>query len=368
MQDQLLVDAVPGARQGDATRPTFIAPILAVYLVSRLILLGVLLDIYGPHRTILGLAGIWDGTHYLRIAAHSYPTVVTPHGSSVIAFFPLYPLLVRGIAQMFGNNWAMAGAILSFATGALACLSVGALTRDRAGARTGVRAGWLVALAPGAAFLSPAYAEGLAISLCAIALIMLDRRMFVAAGVIGALATATSPLALPIVVAAGWGAWHSKRRKAWIAPILASSGFVSYCLYLWAHVGTPFAWFDAERIGWGRHHFDLFAPVQWFTTWSGVTIVETLCVVAALGGMWAMRRARVPGTWWAFTLPFLASVVFDSALWLTPRLLLSAFTLVAAIAIVLDAKRFRMLVVSSTVLMELVSVAYVSMPGFIYKP
>jgi len=367
VQDQLVVDSVPGASQARATRSTFIAPILNVYLVSRLIVFGVLLDIYGLHRTIIRLTGIWDGTYYLRIAAHGYPTVVRDHGSTVIAYFPLYPLLVRSTGPLVDNNWVMSGAIVSLVTGAIACLAVGALARDRAGTQTGVRAGWLVALAPGAAFLSPAYAEGLAISLCAMALILIDRRRWLAAGVIGALATATAPLALPIVVAAGWGAWRARERYAWIAPILASSGFISYCLYLWVHVGTPFAWFNAERNGWG-HHFDLLAPFQWFTTWSGVTLVETLCVAVALGGLWLMHRARVPGTWWAFTLPFLASVMFDSALWLTPRLLLSAFPLVAGAAIVLTGKRFRMLLASSAMAMVLVLVAYTTFSGFVYRP
>ena len=50
-----------------------------------------------------------------------------------------------------------------------------------------------VALAPGAAFLSPAYAEGLAISLCALALVMLGRRRWLLAGVVGAFATISLP-------------------------------------------------------------------------------------------------------------------------------------------------------------------------------
>jgi hypothetical protein len=365
--DQLLVDAVPGASQANATRSTFFAPILGVYLASRLIILGVLLDIYGPHRSIIQLAGIWDGNSYLKIAAHGYPAVVRGHGSSLIAYFPLYPLLVRVAGPLVGDNWVVAGATVSLLAGAIACLSVGAMARDRAGTQAGVRAGWLVALAPGAAFLSPAYAEGVAISLCAIALILIDRRRWLAAGVIGGLATAAAPLALPIVVAAGWGAWRARERQAWIAPILASSGFVSYCLYLWVHVGTPFAWFNAERNGWG-HHFDLFAPLQWFTTWSGVTLVETLCLAVALGGVWVMHRAHVPGTWWAFTLPFLASVIFDSALWLTPRLLLSAFPLVAGAAIVLTGKRFQILLASSAAVMALVVIGYTSFAGFVYRP
>ena len=81
-----------------------------------------------------------------------------------------------------------------------------------------MRAGWLMAVAPGAAFLSPAYAEGLAISLCAVVLLMLDRRRWLAAGVIGALATATSPLALPIVVAGAWAAWRSRSADGMESP------------------------------------------------------------------------------------------------------------------------------------------------------
>jgi hypothetical protein len=226
-----------------------------------------------------------------------------------------------------------------------------------------------MAVAPGAAFLSPAYAEGLAVALCAAALIMLDRRRWLAAGVIGALATAASPLALPLVAAAAWSAWRSRQAQAWKAPVVASLGFVSYCLYLWARMGTPFGWFDAERAGWAGHHVDLLAPVSWFAKSPGITLVELCCAVIAGAGLWAMHRARVPGTWWAFTLAFLASIVFDGGLWLTPRLLLSAFPLVPAAAIAVRSERFRALMGVSAVVMILVLVAYTQKTtGFVYQP
>ena len=368
MRDQVLIEATGGPGLRRARRSTFVARILAVYLASRLILLGVVLDVFGLHQAITRLSGIWDGAYYLQIAAHGYPTVLTHHQSSVVAFFPLYPLLVRVVAPAVGGNWAVSAIVVSFVAGAAACVAVGGLARARAGTQAGERAGWLFALAPGAAFLSPAYAEGLAIALCAVALLMLDRRRWLVAGLVGGLATAASALALPIVGAALWAAWRAGPRRAWIAPVLCSWGFISYCLYLWAHVGTPFGWFDAERWGWGGHHFDLFAPIRFFTTWSGATLVESLCMAGAVVGLWAMRRARVPGTWWAFTVPFLASVVFDAALWLTPRFLLSVFALLTATAIVVDDRRFRILVVFSAAAMVLVLVAYVSFPGFVYKP
>jgi hypothetical protein len=284
------------------------------------------------------------------------------------AFFPLYPLLVRAMAPLVAHDWIGAGLVVSFLTGAAACLAVGALARDRFGTDVGVRAGWLVGVAPGAAFLSPAYADGLAIALGAVTLVMLDRRRWLAAGLVGAFATAASPLALPIVIAAAWAAWRSKQGGAWIAPVVASAGFGSYCLYLWAHMGTPFGWFDAERVGWSGHHVSVFAPAHWFTSWSGITLVETCCVVLALGGLCAMRRARVPVTWWVVVGAVLVTVIFDWALWLTPRLLLDAFPLVPAAAVVVHPTRVRFVLASSAAVMVLVLVAYVRFPGVVFQP
>ena len=368
MRDQLVQDteAHSGLRRPLAS--TFAARILAVYLLSRLVVFGVLLDAFGRSATITRFARIWDAKYYLQVAAHGYPTVLSAR-QPLAAFFPLYPLMVRVVAPLFGHDWVASGLVVSLLTGAAACLAVGALARDRAGDETGVRAGWLVAVAPGAAFLSPAYADGLALALCAGALLMLDRRRWVAAGLLGALATAASPLAVPIVIAAAWAAWRSGRRQAWLAPVLASSGLGSYFLYLWVHMGTPFGWFDAERVGWqGQHRFNLFSAVAWFTSWSGITLVETVCIVLAAAGLWAMRRARVPGTWWVFIIPFLASVVFDSGLWLTPRLLLTAVPLVPAAAIVVQGKHYRTLLAASVVVMLVVLVAYVRFPGFVFEP
>ncbi len=367
MVDQVLVDAEAQAGPTRARPSRFATPILAVYVVTRLLVFGVLLDAFGGNGTITRFARIWDAKYYLHIAAQGYPTVLTAR-RPFAAFFPLYPLLVRSMVPLVAHDWVAAGLVVSFLTGAAACLAVGALARDRFGTDVGVRAGWLVAVAPGAAFLSPAYADGLAIALGAVTLIMLDRRRWVVAGLVGAFATAASPLALPLVIAAAWAAWRSTQRRAWVAPVLASSGFVSYCLYLRVHMGTPFGWFDAERVGWSDHHFSLLSPVRWFATWSGITLVETCCVVLAIGGLWAMRRARVPATWWIVVVAVLLSVVFDWALWLTPRFLLDTFPMVPAAAMVVEGRRYRLVLAISAAVMVLVLVVYVRFPAVVFQP
>jgi hypothetical protein len=349
-------------------RSRFASRILLAYGASRLLVLGVVVDLFGVHAPIGKLAAVWDGRFYLQVAAHGYPTSV-PHSTSDIAFFPLYPLVVRAAAAVTGQDVAGAGILVSLLTGAAACLAVGALVREEAGDRAGVRAGWLLAFAPGAMFLSSAYAEGLAIALCAGALVMLGRGRWLLAGIVGGFATAASPLALPIVAAAAFAAWRVHTRRAWTAPILTCAGVGSYFVYLWAHTGTPFAWFDAQRLGWGQH-FSLGATWHWFATWSGITVVETISIGLAGFGLWAMAKARVPGPWWVYTVVLLGSILFGAAFWMTPRLVLSVFPLTGALAMALRPERFRVVLVGSGMLMVVVLAAYTtpSLVGFVFRP
>lgn len=349
-------------------RPRFASRVLLAYGASRLILLGAVVDLFGVHAPVGKLVGLWDGRYYLQVAAHGYPTSVS-HASSDIAFFPLYPLVVRAAAALAGQDVAVAGMVVSLLAGAAACLAVGALVRHEAGAEAGVRAGWLMAFAPGAVFLSPAYAEGLAIALCAGALVMLDRGRWLAAGITGALATAASPLALPIVAAAAFAAWRAHDRRAWTAPVLSGAGVGSYFVYLWVHTGTPFAWFEAQRLGWGQH-FSLLATGHWLVTRPGIAVVETISIALAVFGLRVMAKAGVPGTWWVFTVVLLGSILFGAGSWMTPRLLLSLFPLAGALAIGLRPERFRVVLVGSGILMVVVLVAYTTpaLAGLVFQP
>jgi hypothetical protein len=370
-----LVDRRLDPESGPAPkRRSYLAPrILLAYGASRLVVLGIVVDLFGVHVPAATFAGLWDGRYYLAVAAHGYPTSVS-HTHSDIAFFPLYPLVVRGAAALVGQNVAVAAILVSLLTGAAACVAVGALVRDVAGRgvageEAGVRAGWLMAFAPGAMFLSPAYPEGLGITLCAGALVMLGRRRWLVAGLLAGLATAASSLMLPIVAAAAWAAWRARTRRAWMAPVLACAGVGSYFLYLWVHTGTPFAWFDAQRLGWGQH-VSLLAAWHWLFFGPGIAVVETISIALAIAGLWAMGNARVPSTWWVYTVALAGSILFGAGLWMTPRLLLSLFPLSGALALGLRPERFRVVLVGSGVLMALAVAAYTtpSLARFVFQP
>ena len=95
---------------GKDTRSSGLLFVLAVYGVSRLFYLvaGAVFANYvpaGPFHWLtpdvpLGRLNVWahwDGAWYSQIAAEGY----TNHAST--AFFPLYPLLVRSFAELFGG-------------------------------------------------------------------------------------------------------------------------------------------------------------------------------------------------------------------------------------------------------------------------
>ena len=94
--------------------------ILGWWALSRVVTLGAFLALHqtGPHgylgaqfyRSPLGLLGAWDGVWYQRVAAHGY--LLIPGRQSDTAFFPLYPILLRGL-HAFELPYTAAGAIIS---------------------------------------------------------------------------------------------------------------------------------------------------------------------------------------------------------------------------------------------------------------
>ncbi len=101
-----------GGRQGEARRERRIPFVLAVYGASRLfyLLAGALLARVVPVGQLLpdharrapGRLNIWahwDGVWYSQIATEGYAA----HAPASTAFFPLYPLLMRSFAEVFGG-------------------------------------------------------------------------------------------------------------------------------------------------------------------------------------------------------------------------------------------------------------------------
>jgi hypothetical protein len=91
---------------------------MATMAVSRFVVLGALFVASLVHDDgVRDSLGMWDAHWYELIAQDGYPRNVYGHDGQPVglfAFFPLYPLLVRGVHAISPFNWSDAASIVSF--------------------------------------------------------------------------------------------------------------------------------------------------------------------------------------------------------------------------------------------------------------
>jgi hypothetical protein len=125
---------------------------------------------FGPVGDLLAApAARWDASWYLVIAHYGYRPQLGPFTSARDAFFPLYPLAMRLVADL-GPGPVVAGVLVSLAALGGALYGVHRLTTLELGSGPeGVRAAGLavalLAFAPMAFFLSAVYSESLYLAL-----------------------------------------------------------------------------------------------------------------------------------------------------------------------------------------------------------
>ena len=213
----------------------------------------------------LGAFTWWDGWWYTGIAEDGYSYAAGKQSS--VAFFPAYPLLMRA-GRLFGLHPALAGFVVTLAAGAAAVVLFVRWCEPRLGRRAALHALAVLLLYPCSLYLAgTVYAEALFVALVVAAFVLLENDRPWAAGLVAAVATATRPLGVALVV----GLWlralelrpEADRHRRW-GVLLVPAGLVAYCVYLWARFGDPFAFVAAEG-GWGQAPgWATWLKVTWF--------------------------------------------------------------------------------------------------------
>jgi hypothetical protein len=348
------------------------SPVL-IYCCTRLVIYAVAgVDVLLTHRSLPGQLSGFDGQWYLRLAGDGYPATAVP-GKSTLGFLPLYPLVIRGLADVLDVSLPVAGLLISFAGGLVAALLVRRLAAIWWGERTARRAVLVFCLFPGSVVFSMAYSEGLTLPLVLGCLLALRSDRWLLAGVAAALASAVEPAALilfPVCLAvsarhlrvAGWR--DRQARLSLVAPLLAPSGLGAFALFLWVRTGTPFASYQAQHSGW--HQGDPFAllnqPVArrllahpgtlWShllnpSLWNG--LLGTVFLVCALVALARVRHELTPGVMlWTCGVGVLT---LWSVMSLTnARMLLIAFPAVIVWARALTGRRFQLFLAAEALL------------------
>jgi hypothetical protein len=195
----------------------------------------------------------WDSGWYFDIARRGY--YFREGGQSSIAFFPLYPMLVRALAWPFGGTdralWT-AGIAISVACFWLALAVLHRFTERTFGDREAARRTVLyVAVFPFSYFLTQVYTESLFLLLAVAAVACAASSRWTAAGVLGALVALTRPngvlIAVPLGLMALAGGVRCPAflgRAAAIALVPAGLGL--FCAYAARLTGDPLAWLHAQ--------------------------------------------------------------------------------------------------------------------------
>ncbi|MDP9068258.1 MAG: hypothetical protein M3N53_07935 [Actinomycetota bacterium] len=207
---------------------------------------------------LIGVSWQWDGYWYFNIITEGYSWHPGMHSN--VAFFPLFPMLVRLIADIFsGVNIFTLGVMVNHVIFFFALIAVWFYAEGKAGAQVAGRSVLLLSVFPTAFFFAAAYSEAVFLLMSASCLALLHRRRYLLAASAGLFASLARPggalLLVPYVIEL-WRLRGDGVRLRDLAPKLAAaalipSGVALYALYLGSRFGEPFA-FSLAQEAWGR--------------------------------------------------------------------------------------------------------------------
>ncbi|QFR97862.1 hypothetical protein GBW32_19245 [Streptomyces tsukubensis] len=273
-----------GQRRRDRIRASLrrAAPALLAYTAVRLCgalvaLLACLILGLAPYDKLLEL---WDASWYQHIAAHGYGYEHISHRRHLVyrdlAFFPLYPGLVRALSAALPVSFPVAALLVSWVSGLAAAWGIHAVVERLRGRSTAIALVVLWAALPHAVVLSVPYSEALLTALAAWSLHALLSGRWIWAGALAALAGLSRPNGVAVAAAVGltglWVLWQRHRRAArgarspgsterppprpatarvWGGILLAPAGWVGYVLYVGARQGDVLGGYFAVQHDWG---------------------------------------------------------------------------------------------------------------------
>jgi len=199
----------------------------------------------------------WDSGWYWDIATRGY--YFRTDGQSSIAFFPLYPMLMRAAAAPFGGSAAatwIAGIAVALVAYLLALVAIHRFTERLFGSREAARRTVLyIAVFPWSLFLARVYAESVFLLTSVLAVSRAYGGRWWQAGLWGALATLTRPNGMLIGIPLALLALRDRPdvrvlASRWVTLVPIPVALAGFCAYAYRLTGDPFAWLSAQA-HWG---------------------------------------------------------------------------------------------------------------------
>ncbi|MET9114245.1 hypothetical protein ABZX38_08605 [Streptomyces longwoodensis] len=351
--------ARPGERAGrprtgrlslpPAARPY--VPPLVLYGVTKLVGLTIfacLLEYAGDYRKKEPRFGggahwwdvlqTWDGWWYLQVAEKGYDPrplqPLAPGGlftvqQNSVAFFPLYPGMVRGVSEVTGLGLYGSAILVSVLASFVAAAGIYAVVSTLAGTRAGTIAAGLWAVAPGAGVEWAVYSESLFVAIATWACWCVMTKRWLAAGLLAFFAGLNRPTSAALIGAVGLAALvtllrpDSRREQGVLGPVYAMVaaplGLLTYVAWVGLSMGDLTAYFTLQREGWA-HYFD-----------GGAYTLDVLRNVAVGHNdyLFAFSVPDLLGVQLVIALPFLIALMLHRK----PPLVLVAYTLASVLTV-----------------------------------
>lgn len=254
------MDYLTEIKRRTANIPEEIVYILSLFIVTRVILtaIGIFsrMLLGGPYlKPLSGIAplniwGVWDSLHYSEIASSGYIV------QNNIAFFPLYPLLMKLLGVLTGNVF-IAGLIISNACLLIACYYFYKLVRMDEDKQTSLDSIKFLFLYPTAFVLSGAFTESLYLALIVACFYYARKDNWALAGTLGLLLAMTRSIGVLVIIPLAYEYLRSKDFKLerlkpdalflLLIP-MGLAAFMAYCYY----IRGDFLAFAHIQTSWGR--------------------------------------------------------------------------------------------------------------------
>jgi hypothetical protein len=255
----------------------------------------------------------YDAGWYHGIASRGY--VFGAGGRNNLAFFPVYPMLMRAGGWMLGGkqqDFYFVGIVVSWLAFAAAMVMLYRLARLDLERPPAFRSVMYAAAFPFAYFFGMVYSESVFLLALVSTVYALRTRRWALAALTGAVMTATRVTGVMAIPGLAWVAWQtagrdpSQRWRAVAAIAGCLFGIGGYCVFNYALSGTLFAWYDAITF-WGYRPGGnpfgaaaglvqalLTRPYQFLTT-ERMAPYDALNALAAIGAI-----GLTPLIWWRF--------------------------------------------------------------------
>lgn len=295
-----------------------------------------------PHLPALDMWAQWDAQHYVNIAVRGYDPPTAPESN--IAFFPLYPLLIRIVLLAVGRvdvqTGAFVGLVISNVALFVALLYLSALVARDFSLSLARRVVLYVLVFPTTLFLSSVYAEPLFLATAVASLYHARAGEWGRSGVAGALAALTRPFGVLLFIPIAVELYRQRARlRSWLALIGPPAGLAAFVGYLWWLFDDPLAYFHAGTT-WGRGlhaPWDVLlgyihGPLQGFDwTYSWLDLISMIAMIAVL----IAGIRLVPASYSSYSAAGLIFAMSTGVAWFSAsRHALALFPLIIVLAVI----------------------------------